>query len=78
VSGINATVVTRVKGKAAITKSLRSLLIRTHRYGRHRAATPEDLGWAAQLIDALTAAVETADRDDQPTENRPCGTSPIR
>ena len=38
-SSIGAQVQTRVKGRPAITRSLRSLLLRVHRYGRGRATT---------------------------------------
>lgn len=50
----------RVTGRAAIERSLRSLLIRAHRFGRHRATSPADCRWAAQMIDALTAATFAA------------------
>lgn len=46
---------TRVRGRAALERSLRLLLIRTHRYGRHRARTAADRQWCARAIDGLTA-----------------------
>jgi hypothetical protein len=53
-----------VKGRPAIVKSLRALLIRTHRFGRHRARTADDIRWAARLIDALTTALSCASPGD--------------
>ena len=55
-------IASRVKGKPALVKSLRSLLIRVHRYGRCRARRAEDLQWTAELLDALYAALSKAER----------------
>lgn len=52
----------RVKGKQALTKSLRRLLLRTHRFGRCRAVGA-DLWWTARVIDALTTALDVAEGD---------------
>ena len=51
----------RVKGRAALTRRLRGLLIAVHRYARQRARTVEELRWTARLIDALTVALNVAD-----------------
>lgn len=51
----------RVKGKPALVRSLRGLLIRVHRFGRARATSDADRFWTARLIDALEAALEVAD-----------------
>ena len=50
----------RVKGRPAIVKSLRALLLRTHRFGRHRARTADDIRWAGALVAALTSALAAA------------------
>jgi hypothetical protein len=60
-SGLNCRPVSRVKGRPALVRSLRGLLIRVHRYGRCRAATSADQAWAAAVIDALFAALAVAD-----------------
>jgi hypothetical protein len=52
---------TRVKGRPALLRSLRGLLVRAHRYASARATTDTDRLWSARLIDALTLAVQTAD-----------------
>jgi hypothetical protein len=65
-SGIGAKPLTRVKGRPALIRSLRALLIRVHRFGRARAVSQPDRRWAAALIDALTAAVAEAEREGQP------------
>ena len=46
---------TRIKGRAAIERSPRLLLIRVHRFGRGRARDRADVAWCARTIDALTA-----------------------
>jgi hypothetical protein len=48
----------RVKGRPALERSLRRLLIRVERFGRHRARTPEDMRWCARTIDALSSLLE--------------------
>jgi len=51
--------VSRVKGPDALRRSLARLVIRTARYGQHRARGPEVL-WACRLLDALQAAQAVA------------------
>jgi hypothetical protein len=53
-------IASRVKGQAAIVKSLRSLLIRTHRYANLRARRRGDVLWAARVHAALTVTLEVA------------------
>ena len=53
----------RIKGRPALVKRLRLLLIAVHRYGRGRARRAEDLAWSARVIDSLTTALETATGD---------------
>ncbi len=43
----------RVKGRPAIERSTRALLLRVHRFGRARATTREDVLWSARWIDGL-------------------------
>jgi hypothetical protein len=47
----------RIKGRASLVRRLRALLIASHRFGRHRAATRDEVLFAAQLIDGLTATL---------------------
>jgi hypothetical protein len=54
----------RVKGKPALVKSMRALLIRTHRFANHRARSASDVLWAAAVIDALTATLQAAERHE--------------
>ena len=49
---------TRIKGRQALVRRLRGLLVAVHRFGRGRARTREELAWYARTIDALTAALE--------------------
>jgi hypothetical protein len=51
----------RVRGRAALLRRLRALLVAVHRFGGHRASTHDDQRWAALVIDALTATVDVAD-----------------
>ncbi len=44
----------RVRGRAALTRRLRALLLAVHRFGRCRARAPDDIAWAARIIDRLT------------------------
>jgi hypothetical protein len=44
----------RCVGKQAIERSIRSLMLRTQRFGRHRATSRGDLLWAAKTIDGLS------------------------
>ena len=59
-TAIDSRPVHRVRGKDAIVTSLRSLLIRTARYGRCRAVSPADCRWAATVFDRLTATLHAA------------------
>jgi hypothetical protein len=47
----------RVRGRAALERRIRSLVIGVHRYGRCRACSRADMLWCARTIDALTAAL---------------------
>ncbi len=51
----------RIKGRQALVRSLRGLLIRVHRFGRGRARSPEDVRWAARTIDALADCLRGAE-----------------
>ena len=53
----------RVKGKQALEKRLRGLLLAVHRYGRCRARTRAELQWTAKAIDLLTLALNEDGRD---------------
>lgn len=55
---VGARPVHRVKGRAALLRRLRGLLIAVHRYGRARATTLDDQRWCARMIDQLTAALD--------------------
>jgi hypothetical protein len=59
-SSIGARPLHCVKGKAALVRRLRGLLVAVARFGRARARTHEDVLWCA-----LLAAVETADTRPQ-------------
>ena len=63
---IGARPIHRVKGRPALVRRLRGLLLAVHRYGRARALTADDRHWCACVLDALTAAVETADQRPRP------------
>jgi hypothetical protein len=56
---------TRVKGRPALTRRLRGLILAVHRYGRHRARTPGERIWTARLLDRLQAALGDADASDE-------------
>ncbi len=56
----------RIRGRPALVRRLRGLLVAVHRFGRARAITPEDRHWTARVLDGLTAVVETADPRPQP------------
>lgn len=51
----------RVKGRPALVRRLRGLLLAVHRFGRARATTPDDRAWTAHVLDVLTAALDVAD-----------------
>ena len=63
---IGAAVQHRIKGRPALVRSLRSLLIRVHRFGKGRARTHEDVLWTARTVDVLSAALRTADPGSLP------------
>lgn len=48
----------RIKGRPALIRSIRSLLVRVARFGRGRAQTRADQLWAARVIDGLTALLQ--------------------
>jgi hypothetical protein len=47
--------VTRVKGRQALERRVRALLIAVHRFARCRATSRDDLRWCARTIDGLEA-----------------------
>jgi hypothetical protein len=67
-SGLNCRPVSPVKGRPALVRRLRLLLLAVARYGRHRARTHDELMWAARVLDALTVTLDTA---DPTTDRRP-------
>jgi hypothetical protein len=54
----------RTVGRPAIERSTRALLIRVHRFGRHRATSPANVQFAARWIDGLTALLQ----DERPSQ----------
>ena len=64
-SGIDVRPVHRVKGRPALVRRLRGLLLAVHRFGRCRAATDADRRWTAAVLDALAAALAVADTDQR-------------
>lgn len=48
----------RIKGRPALIRRIRSLLVAVHRFGRGRARTRADQQWAAQVIDGLTTLLQ--------------------
>jgi hypothetical protein len=62
-------VLSRCRGKAALTRRLRGLLLSVHRYQRARVATDADARWSARLADDLQVALSHADPP------RPCAAS---
>jgi hypothetical protein len=54
----------RVKGRPALIRSARGLLLRVHRYGRGRARTHTEVVWSARAIDALDGALSVMDESD--------------
>jgi hypothetical protein len=59
-------IASRIQGRAVLLKRLRRLLLATHRFGRGRARTPEDVAWAGGLLDALYAALGVAEARQDP------------
>lgn len=67
--GLNGrAIVTRVKGRGALTKSLVRLLLRANRFASQRARTRDDQVWAGRFIDSLTVALRVA-RETAPIES---------
>lgn len=62
----------RIRGRASLLRRLRALLLAAHKFGRGRACTPDDLAFAAQLIDGLTSTLAAADpAAPQPADDYP-------
>jgi hypothetical protein len=59
----------RVKGKHALERRLRGLLLAVERFGKHRARTGPELAWSATLIAWLLAALEAAERAAAPDDS---------
>lgn len=70
-SGITVRPVHRVKGRPALTRRLRGLLLAVHRFARHRATAPADRAWAARLLDVLSHALDIADPGSRTDARRP-------
>ncbi len=51
----------RIRGRPALVRRLRALLLAVSRYARGRAVTPEDVTWAACTLDALADCLRVAD-----------------
>jgi hypothetical protein len=60
----NIRILHRVKGKATLCRSARSLVLRVHRYGLARARTPAEIRWTARALDALDLALSVMDESD--------------
>ena len=60
-SGVGARPLHRVKGRPALVRRLRGLVVAVHRYGHCRATTDADRLWTARMLDQLLAALQTAD-----------------
>src|SRR4029453_3074375 len=58
----------RIKGRPALVKRLRGLLIAVHRFGRVRARTSDDIQWTAALLDALYGALSKAEDTGRNTD----------
>ena len=52
-----------MKGRGALTRSLRLLVFRVGCYAQHRAATHAEQRWAAVLFDCLESALREACAD---------------
>lgn len=51
----------RIKGRPALVRRLRGLLIAVHRFGRGRARSREDVAWTAVVLDGLVDVLAVAD-----------------
>ena len=60
----------RVKGRPALVRRLRGLLVAVHRFAKHRATSRADLWWSARTVDALTAALDVADDHNAHTRSK--------
>jgi hypothetical protein len=47
----------RIRGRAALERRMRALLIAVHRFARGRATAPAELRWCARVIDSLSAVL---------------------
>ena len=54
----------RIKGRAALIRRMRGLLIAVARFAHGRATTREDCLWAARMIDGLTVLLEEKGTSD--------------
>jgi hypothetical protein len=66
----------RVKGRPALVRRLRGLLLAVHRYARHRATSAADRDWSIRVLDGLADVLRQADphgapRADSSDERRP-------
>jgi hypothetical protein len=55
---------TRIAGRPALERSLRSLLIRTHRFANGRAASPADQRWAGVVVALLSEVLRQGTGSD--------------
>ena len=62
-------VASRIKGRPALTKRLRLLLIAVHRFNTRRARSASDVMWSAQVMDLLTEAIGIAEHRRDATES---------
>lgn len=60
----------RIKGRPALVRRLRGLLLAVHRYSRHRASSHGDQWWSARTIDALTVALSVATETTSMTNDK--------
>jgi hypothetical protein len=53
----------RIVGRASLEKRVRALLIALHRYGQHRAQSPQDVAWCSHLVVLLETALDVTRRE---------------
>jgi hypothetical protein len=58
----------RVRGRAALERRLRGLLVSVHRFGRARATTASERQWAAHTIDGLHALLDPGEPTPRDSE----------
>lgn len=58
-------IASRVKGRPALVKRLRALLLAVHRFARGRARSSADIQWSAAMLDVLTTALRTAEGNER-------------